>query len=131
MAQNTLRPSALQLLGLGDEPGAFEILVKSLSAPARSVRVAHSRRSFIGLILLAVYFSRTSAAGAEVDVWYGFFAPRNTPGSVTGRLGGELRSVLEQAELKGAFSSQGLEAAASTPIEPGTIEIRAMITLTV
>jgi HEAT repeat protein len=35
-----LRPAALLLIGWSDEPGAFEILAKSLSASARSVREA-------------------------------------------------------------------------------------------
>jgi HEAT repeat protein len=40
LADPVLRPAALLLLGWSDEPGAFEILGKSLTAPARSVREA-------------------------------------------------------------------------------------------
>jgi tripartite-type tricarboxylate transporter receptor subunit TctC len=55
--------------------------------------------------------------GADVDMWYGFLAPRGTPRPVIGKLDGELRAILAAPDLKAAFNAQGMEAASSTPAE--------------
>jgi tripartite-type tricarboxylate transporter receptor subunit TctC len=55
--------------------------------------------------------------GAEVDMWYGFLAPRGTPRAIVGKLDDELRAILDGADLKAAFSAQGMQAASSTPAE--------------
>ena len=55
--------------------------------------------------------------GADVDMWYGFLAPRGTPRAAVGRLDNELRVILDAADLKAAFSAQGMQAASSTPAE--------------
>ena len=38
--------------------------------------------------------------GAEVDMWYGFLAPKGTPAAVVGKLDGELRAILALPEVK-------------------------------
>ncbi len=55
--------------------------------------------------------------GAEVDMWYGFLAPKGTPAAVVGKLDGELRAILALPEVKASFSAQGMDAASSTPAE--------------
>lgn len=55
--------------------------------------------------------------GAEVDMWYAFLAPKGTPQPVVTRLDKELATILAQPELKTNFSSQGMDAASSTPAE--------------
>ena len=55
--------------------------------------------------------------GADVDMWYGFLAPRGTPRAIVGKLDSELRVILDAADLKAAFSAQGMQAASSTPAE--------------
>jgi tripartite-type tricarboxylate transporter receptor subunit TctC len=55
--------------------------------------------------------------GADVDMWYGFLAPRGTPRDVIGRLDSALRAILSAPELKAAFGAQGMDAASSTPAE--------------
>jgi len=55
--------------------------------------------------------------GAEVDMWYAFLAPKGTPQPVVTRLDKELVTILAQPELKTNFSSQGMDAASSTPAE--------------
>ena len=55
--------------------------------------------------------------GADVDMWYGFLAPRGTSRSVVGRLDKELRAILDAPDLKAAFDAQGMQAASSTPAE--------------
>ncbi len=57
----------------------------------------------------------TGIKGAEVDMWYGFLAPRGTPGAVIGKLDAELRAILALPDVKASFSAQGMDAAASTP----------------
>jgi tripartite-type tricarboxylate transporter receptor subunit TctC len=55
--------------------------------------------------------------GAQVDMWYGFLAPKGTPSPVVSRLDGELRAILEQPDVRTSFSTQGMDAASSTPAE--------------
>ena len=53
--------------------------------------------------------------GANVDMWYGLFAPKGTPGDVVERLNREMNAILGAPEAKAAFEAQGLEPAPSTP----------------
>lgn len=55
--------------------------------------------------------------GAEVDMWYGFLAPKGTPAPVISKLNTEIRAILQQPEIKEAFEKQGLEASSSSPEE--------------
>ena len=55
--------------------------------------------------------------GAEVDMWYGFLAPKGTPASVVGKLDGELSAILAMPDVKASFSAQGMDAASSRPAE--------------
>jgi tripartite-type tricarboxylate transporter receptor subunit TctC len=55
--------------------------------------------------------------GADVDMWYGYLAPRGTPGPVVSKLDRELRAILAQPDIKSVFGSQGMDATASTPAE--------------
>lgn len=59
----------------------------------------------------------TGVSGAEGDMWYGFLAPRGTPGAVIGKLDAELRAILALPDVKTSFSAQGMDAASSTPAE--------------
>ena len=59
--------------------------------------------------------------GAEVDMWYGFLAPKGTPGAVVRKLDGELRAILALPEVRTSFSAQGMDAASSTPAEFGAL----------
>lgn len=53
--------------------------------------------------------------GADVDMWYGLFAPKGTPAAVVDRLNRELVKIVEGDDAKGEFAKQGLVPAASTP----------------
>jgi len=55
--------------------------------------------------------------GADVGMWYGFLAPKGTPAPVVSQLDGELRAILALPEIKTTFSTQGMDAASSTPAE--------------
>jgi tripartite-type tricarboxylate transporter receptor subunit TctC len=53
--------------------------------------------------------------GADVDMWYPVLAPKGTPNAIVTKLNTELRTILAQADVKGAFDKQGLDATSSTP----------------
>jgi tripartite-type tricarboxylate transporter receptor subunit TctC len=58
---------------------------------------------------------------ADVDMWYGLFAPKRTPRDVIVRLNRELVAILESDEALGDFGKQGLVPATSTPSALGDI----------
>lgn len=57
------------------------------------------------------------AKGADVDMWYGLFAPKNTPPEIVARLGKELAGILDSDEASETFAKQGLTPATSSPAE--------------
>ena len=60
----------------------------------------------------------------DVDMWYGFFAPKGTPADVVARFNGEVVAILDSPDAKTAFESQGLIPATSTPAALGEIVVR-------
>ena len=62
--------------------------------------------------------------GVDVDMWYGFFAPKSTPTDVVTRLNQEIVAILDSPEARTAFEAQGLIAATSTPDALGEIVVR-------
>lgn len=57
------------------------------------------------------------AGDANVDMWYGIFAPPGTQADQVARLNRELREILAAPEVRTAFQSQGMDPAASSPEE--------------
>lgn len=55
--------------------------------------------------------------GADVDMWYGLFAPKDTPPEIVARLDKELAGILDSDEAREAFGKQGLTSATSSPAE--------------
>ncbi|WP_296470020.1 tripartite tricarboxylate transporter substrate binding protein [Pigmentiphaga sp.] len=53
--------------------------------------------------------------GAEVDLWFGLLAPKNTPEAVVTRLNGEVNEILAMREVKQSLDKQGLIVAPGTP----------------
>jgi tripartite-type tricarboxylate transporter receptor subunit TctC len=53
--------------------------------------------------------------GVDVDMWFGFFAPKGTPPALVERLNREIAAILTAPETKAIFEAQGLMATASTP----------------
>ena len=62
--------------------------------------------------------------GADVDMWYGLFAPRATPAEVIERLNRETAAILDAADARQVFEAQGLIPATSTPAALGEIVVR-------
>lgn len=55
--------------------------------------------------------------GTDVDMWYGFLAPKGTPRGIIEKLDGEFRAILAMPDVKKSFSVQGMDATSSTPAE--------------
>jgi tripartite-type tricarboxylate transporter receptor subunit TctC len=62
--------------------------------------------------------------GIDVDMWYGFFAPKGTPPELVERLNKEIAAILNAPEAKSVFEAQGLMPATSTPKALGEIVVR-------
>ena len=62
--------------------------------------------------------------GVDVDMWYGFFAPKGTPAEVVARVNGEVVAILDLPDAKTAFELQGLIPATSSPAALGEIVLR-------
>ena len=62
--------------------------------------------------------------GVDVDMWYGFFAPKDTPPDLVDRLNKEISAILNSPEAKATFEAQGLTPATSTPAPRGEIVVK-------
>lgn len=62
--------------------------------------------------------------GADVDMWYGLFAPRATPTPLVERLNREVADILGGADARAVFEAQGLLPTTSTPDDLQTIVVR-------
>lgn len=54
--------------------------------------------------------------GADVDMWYGLFAPGGTPSDIVARFNREAGLVLAAGETRQVFEAQGLTPTTSTPV---------------
>ena len=68
--------------------------------------------------------SESGLKGVDVDMWYGFFAPKGTPTDVVTRLNQEIVAILDSPEARTAFEAQGIIPATSTPAALGEIVVR-------
>lgn len=55
--------------------------------------------------------------GYEADVWYGLFAPADTPAEVVARINAAVRIAAEAPEYRSRLASEGLNVAVNTPAE--------------
>jgi tripartite-type tricarboxylate transporter receptor subunit TctC len=62
--------------------------------------------------------------GADVDMWYGLFAPKGTPRDIIVRLNGEVSAFLTGQDARSVFEAQGLVPTASTPKVLGDIVVK-------
>ncbi len=53
--------------------------------------------------------------GADVDMWYGLFAPKDTPAPIVERLNREVAAILGSPEARSVFEAQGLVPTTSAP----------------
>lgn len=59
--------------------------------------------------------------GYEVDVWYGFFAPRGTPGNVVARISADVSRIVKSPAMHERLNALGVEPAGTTPAEFKTL----------
>jgi tripartite-type tricarboxylate transporter receptor subunit TctC len=57
----------------------------------------------------------------DVEMWYGIFAPKGTPAALVERLNRELKTILERADVRSAFETQGMTPATSSPADFGRL----------
>jgi tripartite-type tricarboxylate transporter receptor subunit TctC len=62
--------------------------------------------------------------GADVDMWYGLFAPKGTPADLVERLNKEVAAILGSPEAKSVFEAQGLVPTSSAPGALGDIVVK-------
>jgi tripartite-type tricarboxylate transporter receptor subunit TctC len=62
--------------------------------------------------------------GVNVDMWYGLFAPKDTPAETIARLNKEVGAIISSQEARMAFEAQGLVPMTSTPQALGEIVAR-------
>ena len=62
--------------------------------------------------------------GADVDMWYGLFAPKATPAPLVERLNREVADILGSADAKTVFEAQGMVPTTSTPDALEAIVVR-------
>jgi tripartite-type tricarboxylate transporter receptor subunit TctC len=65
--------------------------------------------------------------GIEVDLWYGFLAPKGTPRDVIAKLNSELRAITALPEIQASFAAQGLDPTTSSPEELQSLVERDMV----
>jgi tripartite-type tricarboxylate transporter receptor subunit TctC len=65
--------------------------------------------------------SESGLKGIDVDMWYGFFAPKGTPADLIDRLNREISAVLDTPDTRRVFEMQGLIPVTSSPQALGEI----------
>jgi tripartite-type tricarboxylate transporter receptor subunit TctC len=65
--------------------------------------------------------SEAKTGKVNVDMWYGIFAPKNTPNELVQAFNKELKTILASEDIQKAFQPQGMDPANSTPEEFGKL----------
>jgi tripartite-type tricarboxylate transporter receptor subunit TctC len=65
--------------------------------------------------------AEAKAGKVNVDMWYGIFAPKNTPSELVQAFNKELKTILSSEDIQKAFQPQGMDPANSTPEEFGKL----------
>jgi len=109
-------PALADLIG-GQTQVMFDTMLSAMphvrSGKLRALAVTSARRSAAAPDLPTV--AEAGLAGFEAIAWNGLVAPAGTPREVLARVSAELRSALEQPEVRERFEAQGFTAAWSTP----------------
>jgi tripartite-type tricarboxylate transporter receptor subunit TctC len=59
--------------------------------------------------------AEAKAGNVNVDMWYGFFAPKGTPADIVNLYNREINQLLSGDDVQKAFLSQGMDPSGSTP----------------
>jgi tripartite-type tricarboxylate transporter receptor subunit TctC len=101
------------------------LLTTALCGLAPSVSSAQSAACQTPLKLIAPFtpgagidlptLAEAKAGNVNVDMWYGFFAPKGTPADIVNLYNREINQLLSGEDVQKAFVSQGMDPSGSTP----------------
>ena len=94
---------------------APNVLQQVKAGKLRALAVSSRQRSPIVKDLPTV--AEAGVPGFDVSVWFGVIAPAGTPRPVIDRLNMEINAILKFAQIRQAFTNQGVEPAGSSPEE--------------
>jgi tripartite-type tricarboxylate transporter receptor subunit TctC len=114
-------PALTDLLG-GHLSMMFDVIMTSQphvqSGKLRGLAMSSLKRSAIMPDVPTV--AESGYPGFEALVWFGLFAPANTPPEIVKKIQEEIARALATPKMRELLSSQGLEVVASTPAEFAT-----------
>lgn len=111
-------PSIADLLG-----GQVQLLINPIQALVPHVKSGKLRALGVGSATRSVALpdvptiAEAGLPGYEYVLWYGMFAPKQTPGPIVKRLHAHVASILAQPDIVRQFASQGVDARSATPEE--------------
>lgn len=109
-------PAVTDLLGAQVECMFLPIHVAQSHVQAGKLRALGIGSSKRHPVLPDVPTLKEAQAGdVDVDMWYGIFAPKGMDPALVNKLNQSLRTLLESAEVKKAFTPQGMDPTSSTP----------------
>ncbi len=111
-------PSIADLLG-----GQVQLLINPIQALVPHVKSGKLRALGVGSATRSVALpdvptvAEAGLPGYEYVLWYGMFAPRQTPAPIVKRLHTHVASILSQPDIVKQFAVQGVDARSATPEE--------------
>jgi len=111
-------PSISDLLG-----GQVQLLINPIQALVPHVKSGKLRALGVGSATRSVALpevptiAEAGLPGYEYVLWYGMFAPKQTPAPIVTRLHTHLASILSQPDIIKQFAVQGVDARSATPEE--------------
>ena len=110
LALSDLMGEQIQLVSTG-VPGVITLI---RSGRVKAVAVTAGKRM---KILPEVPTIAETLPGFEVDTWYGFMAPKATPGAIRSKISADVRLAMGDADLQKRLADAGFEISSSTPTE--------------
>ena len=90
------------------------------SGKLRALAVAHDKR--LAPIPDVPTFAEQGYSGMEVSLWYGIFAPANTPRPIVAKLNAELIRAMALPDVRKRFADLAVEPAGGTPEQFGAFQ---------
>jgi tripartite-type tricarboxylate transporter receptor subunit TctC len=114
-------PPALTDVLAGRVPAMFTDLTPGLPhVKANKLRALASTRLKRSALLPEIpTLHESGITDFEVDAWAALFAPAHTPPDIIARLNAQVRTIIEDPQIKAQIATMGFEAFSSTPEELG------------
>ena len=93
----------------------LSVLPHVRSGRLRALAISSIKRSAAAPELPTV--AESGMPGFDVSTWFGMLAPRGTPKEIIDRLDGEVRKIVQMADVRARLISQGADPIGSTPEE--------------